>query len=307
LGNIRLSYTEDPSSHVLKIIEENHYYPFGLKHTNYNSDVKMYTRENPITGLFDVNGTLMIKPVSPLLKSSYNYKYQGQERQDELGLNWDSFKYRNYDYAIGRFMSIDPLAEKYPYNSTYAFQENKMGMGRELEGLELGGAEFNKYAAELGKSVTGVLDNIQAAFTISHEHEIVPNTLSVVSSSTTTYNGNFTSYAMSSQYPNFGDSNLFNKPKVENKTQVQATAKATVVVEGVSVTASHTESKDVKTGKQESESKVVVGSGDNGVFVSKTKTDGAKTETRAGVQAEASVPVSTNDKVKFSASISIGK
>ena len=34
-------------------------------------------------------------------------------------------------------MSIDPLAEKYAYNSTYAFQENKMGMGRELEGLEL--------------------------------------------------------------------------------------------------------------------------------------------------------------------------
>ena len=34
-------------------------------------------------------------------------------------------------------MSIDPLAEKYTYNSPYAFQENKMGMGRELEGLEL--------------------------------------------------------------------------------------------------------------------------------------------------------------------------
>jgi hypothetical protein len=34
-------------------------------------------------------------------------------------------------------MSIDPLAEEYTYNSTYAFQENKMGMGRELEGLEL--------------------------------------------------------------------------------------------------------------------------------------------------------------------------
>jgi len=67
----------------------------------------------------------------------FKYYYQEQERQDELGLNWDSFKYRNYDYAIGRFMSVDPLAEKYPYNATYAFQENKMGLGRELEGLEL--------------------------------------------------------------------------------------------------------------------------------------------------------------------------
>ncbi|MFV5700157.1 RHS repeat domain-containing protein [Flavobacterium sp. ZT3R17] len=68
---------------------------------------------------------------------AYKYKFQGQERQDELGLNWDSFKWRNYDPAIGRFMCIDPLAMDYTYNSPYAFQENKMGLGRELEGLEL--------------------------------------------------------------------------------------------------------------------------------------------------------------------------
>jgi len=65
------------------------------------------------------------------------YWYQEQERQTDLDLKWDSFKYRNYDYAIGRFMSIDPLAEKYPYNSTYAFQENKLGLGTEFEGLEV--------------------------------------------------------------------------------------------------------------------------------------------------------------------------
>jgi RHS repeat-associated protein len=64
------------------------------------------------------------------------YKYQGQERQDELGLNCDSFKWRNYDYAIGRFMSIDPLAEKYSYQSPYNFSENRVIDGREIEGLE---------------------------------------------------------------------------------------------------------------------------------------------------------------------------
>lgn len=109
LGNIRVSYAKNPTTNVLEIIDENNYYPFGLKHKGYNS----------LTG------------------NNNKYKYQGQERQDELGLNWDSFKWRNYDHAIGRFMSIDPLAEKYAYNSTYAFQENKMGMGVELEGLEL--------------------------------------------------------------------------------------------------------------------------------------------------------------------------
>ena len=38
----------------------------------------------------------------------------------------------------GRFFTIDPLAESYYYNSPYAFAENKLGRGIELEGLELG-------------------------------------------------------------------------------------------------------------------------------------------------------------------------
>lgn len=46
------------------------------------------------------------------------------------------FKWRNYMPDIGRFFNIDPLAEKFPYNSTYAFAENRVVDGRELEGLE---------------------------------------------------------------------------------------------------------------------------------------------------------------------------
>lgn len=34
-------------------------------------------------------------------------------------------------------MSIDPLAEKYPYNGVYNFSENRVVDGRELEGLEV--------------------------------------------------------------------------------------------------------------------------------------------------------------------------
>jgi RHS repeat-associated protein len=150
-----LSYANDPKTNTLKILEQNHYYPFGLKHENYNSEKKIFAKEEAeilqqgqasaanvmaLNGL-NVSGRMKIVPGGggggPVVYGERNYKYQGQERQDELGLNWDSFKFRNYDYAIGRFMCIDPLAEKYPYNSTYAFQENKMGMGRELEGLEI--------------------------------------------------------------------------------------------------------------------------------------------------------------------------
>ena len=41
-----------------------------------------------------------------------------------------------YDARIGRFLSIDPLAGKYPWNSPYAFSENRVVDSYELEGLE---------------------------------------------------------------------------------------------------------------------------------------------------------------------------
>ena len=128
LGNVRMSYTKNPANpSELKIIEESHYYPFGLKHQNYNSEEFLFEKK-------DSNLQLRAPVVKEVLP--FQYKYQGQERQDELGLNWDSFKYRNYDYAIGRFMSIDPLAEDYVYNGPYNFAENRVIDGRELEGLE---------------------------------------------------------------------------------------------------------------------------------------------------------------------------
>lgn len=62
--------------------------------------------------------------------------FQGQKFDDDLGVDWYSFKYRNHDAQIGRFIEIDPLAEDYVYNSTYAFSENKVTSHIELEGLE---------------------------------------------------------------------------------------------------------------------------------------------------------------------------
>ena len=62
--------------------------------------------------------------------------FQGQRFDDELGLNWVQFKWRNHDPQIGRFVEIDPLSEKYECNSTYAFSENKVIAHVELEGLE---------------------------------------------------------------------------------------------------------------------------------------------------------------------------
>ncbi|MBK9273298.1 MAG: hypothetical protein IPM49_02005 [Flavobacteriales bacterium] len=48
------------------------------------------------------------------------------------------------DIKVGRFLSLDPLAAKYPHNSPYAFSENRVVDGRELEGLEY--ISFHHYA-----------------------------------------------------------------------------------------------------------------------------------------------------------------
>ena len=54
--------------------------------------------------------------------SGYQYKYNGKELQDELGLNVYDYGARSYDPALGRWMNIDPKADKYfdysPYNYT---------------------------------------------------------------------------------------------------------------------------------------------------------------------------------------------
>jgi len=63
-------------------------------------------------------------------------KFQNQEFNDDLGVNYYEFKWRNHDPQIGRFIQIDPLSDEYEYNSTYAFSENKVTSHFELEGLE---------------------------------------------------------------------------------------------------------------------------------------------------------------------------
>jgi RHS repeat-associated protein len=94
-----------------EIRREQNYYPFGMQWENINSTIR---------------------------NAKNNLKtFQGQELTEDLGLNTHEWRYRMSDRSIGRFWQVDPLAESYVYNSTYAFAENKLGLGVELEGAEL--------------------------------------------------------------------------------------------------------------------------------------------------------------------------
>jgi RHS repeat-associated protein len=70
--------------------------------------------------------------------SGYRFGFNGQEKDNEVKGDGNSldFKFRAYDTRLGRFMSVDPLASTYPWNSTYAFAENRVIDGIDLEGKE---------------------------------------------------------------------------------------------------------------------------------------------------------------------------
>ncbi|MFB9095204.1 thrombospondin type 3 repeat-containing protein [Flavobacterium jumunjinense] len=70
--------------------------------------------------------------------NDYRYGFQGQEKDDELKGEGNSLNYtfRMHDPRVGRFFAVDPLFRDYPYNSTYAFSENRVMDMVELEGLE---------------------------------------------------------------------------------------------------------------------------------------------------------------------------
>ena len=129
LGNVRVSFAKDPQQgNVLKILEENHYYAFGMKHENYNVtrvDFKRY----PDTGV-------ELVPMPAVANASYNVKYNGKELQEELGLNMTAMDFRQYDSAIGRFVCIDRLSELTPSITPYRFAFNSPNIFSDPTGLK---------------------------------------------------------------------------------------------------------------------------------------------------------------------------
>ncbi len=76
----------------------------------------------------------------PGRKSSggYRYGFNGKENDNEVKGegNQQDYGMRIYDGRIGKFLSVDPLAKKYPYWTPYQFAGNMPIKYIDLDGLE---------------------------------------------------------------------------------------------------------------------------------------------------------------------------
>jgi RHS repeat-associated protein len=51
------------------------------------------------------------------------FQYNGKEKQEEFGLNWNDYGARMYDPELGRWHGIDASSEKYENQSPYIYMQ----------------------------------------------------------------------------------------------------------------------------------------------------------------------------------------
>ena len=103
----------------------------------------------------------------------YKYKYNGKELQDELGLNWYDYGARNYQPDLGRWMSIDNLAEQYTAYSPYHYAGNNPIFNFDIDGNKFTEGAEKEAGKLVHKAVRSIYD---LASTICKLEERIGNT-----------------------------------------------------------------------------------------------------------------------------------
>jgi RHS repeat-associated protein len=87
---------------------------------------------------FRTDGSKVIEKKVGLVQvanSGYQYQYNGKEWQDEMGLGVYDYGARIYDPAVPRFWQVDPLAEKYNFQSPYVYANNSPVLFMDINGM----------------------------------------------------------------------------------------------------------------------------------------------------------------------------
>jgi RHS repeat-associated protein len=117
---------------VMAVISDKRTLTNGVYEPEVVSVQDYYSFGSPMPGrTYSISGT-----------AGYRYGFNGKENDNEVkgvvGSQQD-YGMRIFDPRLGRFLSEDPIANQYPWNSTYAFAEN-----RPIDGIDLDGLEFRR-------------------------------------------------------------------------------------------------------------------------------------------------------------------
>jgi len=123
----------------------------------------------------------MMPTVTYYYRKGYRYGFNGQEKDDEIKGQGNSinFKFRMHDPRLGRFFAVDPLFKHFPWNSNYAFAENRVIEGVDLEGLEFAPAKLKLLNDKKSKisNPNSVAISKKKVFMFNEWSLVKPNTL----------------------------------------------------------------------------------------------------------------------------------
>ncbi len=130
LGNTRVSFIDfdddgeiNPQPGAGELVQENHYYPFGLNIQNPN----------------------YANSADP----KNNYQYNGIEKLSDMNLQLLTAEFRSYDPSIGRWLQVHPLAEFAPDINPYRFGFNNPVLFNDPLGLFETKKEARRFRREM--------------------------------------------------------------------------------------------------------------------------------------------------------------
>ena len=166
LGSVRVVARSDG-----KVVQVNHYYPYGMAYASGrmsgNAEAHPVTGEggNVIDGDLEIGGgTGGMELARP--GASQPYRFLGNELYTSNSLGLYDFSARMYDPTLGRFLSVDPMAEGYRHLSPYAYcagnpvvyvDKDGQVIGRVVVGAVVGAAINGGIALLSGESGREVL------------------------------------------------------------------------------------------------------------------------------------------------------
>ncbi len=112
LGNVLATVSDElKADNTALVMSANDYYPFG-----------------------------MIQPDRSYSSGGYRYGFNGKENDNEVkgDGNQQDYGMRIYDPRVGKFLSVDPLTNKYPELTPYQFASN-----RPIDGIDFDGKEWS--------------------------------------------------------------------------------------------------------------------------------------------------------------------